>query len=85
MSYEVQLQFTLLYHSLVIGGDSVPDSKIVLAENGRGTTGRVFVWQTPAEAFHVDHLVATVEDGGGTEIVWGAISSRGLGHIVVLE
>ncbi|GFX81844.1 hypothetical protein TNCV_2570441 [Trichonephila clavipes] len=35
MSYEVQLQSTLRYHSLGFGKDSLPDSKLVLAENGR--------------------------------------------------
>ncbi|GBO33699.1 hypothetical protein AVEN_67243-1 [Araneus ventricosus] len=44
------------------------------------TTGRVFVWRTPAEAFHVDCLVSTVKHGGGSVLVWGAISCRGLGH-----
>ncbi|GFT93875.1 transposable element Tcb2 transposase [Trichonephila clavipes] len=28
--------FTLLYHPLAVGDDSLPDSKLVVAENGRG-------------------------------------------------
>ncbi|GFU56862.1 hypothetical protein TNCV_2437411 [Trichonephila clavipes] len=36
ISYEVQLQRTLLFHPLAVGEDSLPDSKLVLTENGRG-------------------------------------------------
>ncbi|GFX63017.1 uncharacterized protein TNCV_3465621 [Trichonephila clavipes] len=34
MSYEVQLQRRFLYHPLAVGEDNLPDSKLVLAENG---------------------------------------------------
>ncbi|GFW75897.1 long-chain-fatty-acid--CoA ligase 5 [Trichonephila clavipes] len=33
------------------------------------TTGRVFVWRTPTEAFHVDCLVLTVKHGGGSVMI----------------
>ncbi|GFV80876.1 hypothetical protein TNCV_3517431 [Trichonephila clavipes] len=36
MNYEVQQQLTFLYHLLADGEDSLPDSKLVPAENGRG-------------------------------------------------
>ncbi|GFX81640.1 transposable element Tc1 transposase [Trichonephila clavipes] len=49
------------------------------------TTGRVFVWRTPKEAFHVDYLVPTVKHEGGSVMVWAVISSRGLGLLVVLR
>ncbi|GFW29923.1 uncharacterized protein TNCV_4999631 [Trichonephila clavipes] len=38
MNYEIQLQLTLLYHPLALGEDSLLDSKLVLAENGRGVS-----------------------------------------------
>ncbi|GFW01475.1 hypothetical protein TNCV_5031251 [Trichonephila clavipes] len=36
ISSEVQLKSTLLYHPLAVEADSLPDSKLVLAEHGRG-------------------------------------------------
>ncbi|GFY09061.1 uncharacterized protein TNCV_4662521 [Trichonephila clavipes] len=41
------------------------------------TITRVFVWLTPAEAFHIDCLVPTVKHGGGSIMVWGVISFLG--------
>ncbi|GFV57348.1 transposable element Tc1 transposase [Trichonephila clavipes] len=49
------------------------------------TTGRVFVCRTSAKSFHVDCLVPTVKHGGGSMMVWGAISSFGLRSLVVLK
>ncbi|GFX29827.1 hypothetical protein TNCV_4749561 [Trichonephila clavipes] len=49
------------------------------------TTGRVFVWKTPAEVFHVDCLVPPVKHGEGSVMVWGLISSLRLRPPVVLE
>ncbi|GFW21731.1 mariner transposase [Trichonephila clavipes] len=37
MSYDVQLQLTLLYHPMAFVEDSLPGLKLVLAENGRGS------------------------------------------------
>lgn len=47
--------------------------------------GRVYVWRTPAEAYHVGCLRPTVKHGGGSVMIWGAISHRGLGPLVVLH
>ncbi|GFV38427.1 hypothetical protein TNCV_4393081 [Trichonephila clavipes] len=38
MNYEVQQQLTLLHHPLEVGEDSLPDSKLVLAEKGKGVS-----------------------------------------------
>ncbi|GFY11132.1 transposable element Tcb1 transposase [Trichonephila clavipes] len=48
------------------------------------TTGRVYVWRTPKEAFAPECIVPTVKHGGGSFMVWGAISWRGLGPLVAL-
>ncbi|GFY34169.1 hypothetical protein TNCV_2504721 [Trichonephila clavipes] len=41
ISYEVQLQRTLLFYPLKVAEDSLPDSKLVLAENERGISDYV--------------------------------------------
>ncbi|GFT75417.1 transposable element Tcb1 transposase [Trichonephila clavipes] len=49
------------------------------------TTGRVYVWRTPKEAFTPECIMPTVKHGGGSLMVWGAISWRGLGSLVTLH
>ncbi|GFX77101.1 transposable element Tcb1 transposase [Trichonephila clavipes] len=49
------------------------------------TTGRVYVWRTPKEAFAPECIVPTVKHGGGSLMVWGAISWCGLGPLVTLH
>ncbi|GFW35508.1 transposable element Tcb1 transposase [Trichonephila clavipes] len=50
------------------------------------TTGRVYVWRTPKEAFAPECIVPSVKPGGGSLMVWGgAISWRGLGPLVTLH
>ncbi|GFX14493.1 transposable element Tcb1 transposase [Trichonephila clavipes] len=49
------------------------------------TTGRVYVWRTPKEAFAPECIVSTVKHGGVSLMVWGAISWRGLGPLVTLH
>jgi hypothetical protein len=38
------------------------------------TPGRVYVWRTPMEAYNSECLVPTVKHGGGSVMVWAAIS-----------
>jgi hypothetical protein len=38
------------------------------------TSGRVYVWKTPEEAYNPECLVPTMKHGGGSVMVWAAIS-----------
>lgn len=49
------------------------------------TTGRVYVWRTPGEAYNPGCLLPTVRHGGGSVMVWGAISMHSLGPLVAMK
>jgi hypothetical protein len=38
------------------------------------TSGRVYVWRTPKEACNLECLVQTLKHGGGSMMVWAAVS-----------
>jgi hypothetical protein len=38
------------------------------------TSGRVYVWRTPKEAYNPECLIPTVKHGGSSVMVWAAIS-----------
>ncbi|GBM19795.1 hypothetical protein AVEN_208664-1 [Araneus ventricosus] len=38
------------------------------------TSGRVYVWRTPSQAYSTDCLLPRVKHGGGSVTVWAAIS-----------
>jgi hypothetical protein len=37
-------------------------------------SGRVYIWRTPKEAYNLECLVPTLKHGGGSVMVWAAIS-----------
>jgi hypothetical protein len=37
------------------------------------TSGRVYIWRTPKEAYNLECLVPTVKHGGTSLMVWAAI------------
>lgn len=49
------------------------------------TSGRVTVWRSPKEAYHPDCCMPRVKHGGGSVMVWAAISWHSLGPILVLD
>lgn len=46
------------------------------------TNGRVYVWRTPKEAYDPDCLLPTVKHGGGSVMIWAAISWYSAGPII---
>jgi hypothetical protein len=49
------------------------------------TSGRVYVSRTHKEAYNLECLAPTVKDGGGSMMVWAAISWYSLGPITTLH
>jgi transposase len=47
--------------------------------------GHHFVWRRPGSPSLSHHIRETVKFGGGNAIVWGAITSRGVGKLVFIE
>jgi hypothetical protein len=49
------------------------------------TSGWVYVWRTPKEAYNPEYLFPTVKHGGGSLMIWAAISSYSVGPIITLH
>jgi hypothetical protein len=49
------------------------------------TSGRVYVWRTPKEAYSAEYLVPAVKHWEGAVIVWAAISWYCVGPIITLH
>jgi hypothetical protein len=49
------------------------------------TSGRVYIWRTPKEAYNLECLVPAMKHGGGSVIVWAAISWYSVGPIITLH
>lgn len=47
--------------------------------------GRTSVWRKPNEAYKKQNLAPTVKHGGGGVMVWGCMSSAGVGELFVIE
>lgn len=49
------------------------------------TAGRIYVWRTPKEAYNPECLRPTVKHGGGSIMIWGAISWSSVGPVMALK
>jgi hypothetical protein len=49
------------------------------------TSGRVYVWTTPKEAYNPECLVPQVKHRGGSMMIWAAISWYSVGPIITLH
>jgi len=47
------------------------------------TSGRVYVWKTPKEAYNSECLFPIVKHGGGSVMIWAAISWYSAGPIIL--
>lgn len=49
------------------------------------TSGRVYVWRTPSQAYNTDCLLPRVKHGGGSVMVWAAISWFSAGPMITVS
>jgi hypothetical protein len=49
------------------------------------TSGRVYIWRTPKEAYNSKFLVPTVKHRRGSVMVWAAISWYSVGPVIILH
>lgn len=64
-------------------------NKVIFADESKfnifGSDGRILVWRKPREEFRKQNLVPTVKHGGGGVMVWGCMSSAGVGNLVFID
>ncbi|GFV19726.1 hypothetical protein TNCV_479521 [Trichonephila clavipes] len=73
MSCEVQLQGTLLSYAQTVEEDSMPETKLVPTENGRGVR---YFHLTLYKRSDDSHFVALVLDSGLSDTLFKGLSSR---------
>lgn len=50
-----------------------------------GSDGRTMVWRKPNEELKGKNITPTVKHGGGSVMVWGCISAKGVGNLVFID
>lgn len=50
-----------------------------------GSDGRRYVWRKPNEEFAPGKVSLTVKHGGGHAMVWGCVSSKGVGNLAFID
>lgn len=53
--------------------------------NLHGSDGKMFVWRKPNAEFNHQNTKATVKHGGGSVMVWGCMSSAGVGNLHFID
>lgn len=53
--------------------------------NRFSSDGRLKVWRKPKTSLSPEHTVPTIKHGGGSLMVWGCMSSKGVGKLVFIE
>jgi hypothetical protein len=53
--------------------------------NLKYSNGKISVWRDPVTCFKLKNLTPTVKFGGGSIMVWGCFSSRGVGKLTNIE
>ncbi|GBN15637.1 Transposable element Tc1 transposase [Araneus ventricosus] len=53
--------------------------------NAFGSNGRQKVWTRPNTELKLRNLCATVKHGGGSQLVWGSMSSFGTGNLQLID
>lgn len=50
-----------------------------------GSDGKTMVWRKPNTELQKEHLRPTVKHGGGSVMIWGCISTKGVGNLVFIN
>ncbi|GBM42820.1 Transposable element Tc1 transposase [Araneus ventricosus] len=50
-----------------------------------GSNGKQKVWRRPITELKLRNLRATVKHGGGSQLVWGCMSSIGIGNLELID
>lgn len=50
-----------------------------------GSDGKTMVWRKPNEELKGKNITPTVKHGGGSVMVWGCISAKGVGNLVFID
>lgn len=53
--------------------------------NRFGPDGRKWCWKEPKASFQPNHVTPTIKNGGGSIMVWGCITARGVGNLVKID
>ena len=50
-----------------------------------GSHGVQHVWREPGQDYHSECIVQTVRHGGGSVVIWGCMSAKGVGEMTFID